>query len=281
MEMHQGMELLVRGSYGRHSWINHSNWVSKSQIWVLIANSTNLAGLVVTCDECWLWIARVTLISPSLKKFLFKNLLTPHRRTPLLSFENREFHQSTEIDMSHLLPYQQHKANTSKRTSAMVSPRTTLTLQNLPPEIHLKIFDIMDTITSTCLGLTCKKFYTMHWGRHGKVVLYHIISRPLLYHVQDYHEPPLWVLIHSWMGPEYTNVVDGAPVLHKTVRWVERHGWVLKLRFMSIPRGMRLLGSVIGGERRDSRRYMVEGWIWSSLAVWLTSTSHDWLVGCI
>jgi hypothetical protein len=44
-------------------------------------------------------------------------------------------------------------------------------LSMLPPQIHLKIFDILDAVRSTCLGLTCKKFYSIHRGVWGTVPL--------------------------------------------------------------------------------------------------------------
>jgi hypothetical protein len=36
------------------------------------------------------------------------------------------------------------------------------TLVKLPRELHLCIFEILDNDTSTCLGLTCKDFYTTY-----------------------------------------------------------------------------------------------------------------------
>ena len=45
-------------------------------------------------------------------------------------------------------------------------------LSNLPPEIHLSIFDSLDPVSSTCLGLTSRKFYPMHRGAHKHVPLY-------------------------------------------------------------------------------------------------------------
>ena len=44
--------------------------------------------------------------------------------------------------------------------------------KNLSPEIHLLIFDYIDSpVTSTCLGLTCKAFYAIHRARRGRVSL--------------------------------------------------------------------------------------------------------------
>jgi hypothetical protein len=41
----------------------------------------------------------------------------------------------------------------------------------MPPEVYLEILSNIDPITSVCLGLTCKKFYGIHWDEHGKVPL--------------------------------------------------------------------------------------------------------------
>ncbi|KAK6950819.1 hypothetical protein Daesc_007344 [Daldinia eschscholtzii] len=50
-------------------------------------------------------------------------------------------------------------------------PGVALTLEDLPPELHYAIFDFLDPIDSTCLGLTSKHFYSIHKRMHGKVSL--------------------------------------------------------------------------------------------------------------
>lgn len=42
---------------------------------------------------------------------------------------------------------------------------------NLPTEIHLLIFDRLDPVDSTCLGLTSQKLYAIHRHIHGTVSL--------------------------------------------------------------------------------------------------------------
>ena len=46
-----------------------------------------------------------------------------------------------------------------------------MTLDCLPPEIHVAMFDYLDLIDSTCLGLTNKHFYAIHRRIHGTVPL--------------------------------------------------------------------------------------------------------------
>lgn len=46
-----------------------------------------------------------------------------------------------------------------------------LTLTTLPSEIHYAIFDFLDPIDSTCLGLTNSHFYSIHRRMHGSVPL--------------------------------------------------------------------------------------------------------------
>lgn len=41
----------------------------------------------------------------------------------------------------------------------------------LPSELHMAIFDFLDPIDSTCLGLTNKHFYSIHRRLHGSVPL--------------------------------------------------------------------------------------------------------------
>ncbi|PMD60613.1 uncharacterized protein K444DRAFT_629113 [Hyaloscypha bicolor E] len=40
-------------------------------------------------------------------------------------------------------------------------------LASIPPELQNKIFSYLDPVTSTCLGLTSKKFYAIHKSLHG------------------------------------------------------------------------------------------------------------------
>lgn len=46
-----------------------------------------------------------------------------------------------------------------------------LSLMDLPGELHYAIFDYLDRIDSTCLGLTNKHFYAIHRRMHGSVPL--------------------------------------------------------------------------------------------------------------
>ncbi|EFX04809.1 f-box domain containing protein [Grosmannia clavigera kw1407] len=50
-------------------------------------------------------------------------------------------------------------------------PSANLQLADLPAELHYAIFDFLDPIDSTCLGLTNKHFYAIHRRMHGTVPL--------------------------------------------------------------------------------------------------------------
>ena len=50
-------------------------------------------------------------------------------------------------------------------------PSTGVTLLDLPAELHFAIFDFLDSIDSTCLGLTNKHFYSIHRRMRGTVSL--------------------------------------------------------------------------------------------------------------
>lgn len=71
-------------------------------------------------------------------------------------------------------------------------------------EIHLLIFDYLDPVTSTCLGLTCGKFYSIHRAMHGTVKLNQWVAlKPQIYqhpenafHLYDYE------LINNWAGSD-------------------------------------------------------------------------------
>ncbi|CAN8105860.1 unnamed protein product [Discula destructiva] len=46
-----------------------------------------------------------------------------------------------------------------------------LTFSTLPAEMHFALFDFLDPIDATCLGLTCKYMYSIHRRMHGSVPL--------------------------------------------------------------------------------------------------------------
>ncbi|KAL8305718.1 hypothetical protein RB597_003553 [Gaeumannomyces tritici] len=50
-------------------------------------------------------------------------------------------------------------------------PSAVLALMDLPGEVHYNIFDHLDSIDGTCLGLTNKHFYAIHRRMHGTVAL--------------------------------------------------------------------------------------------------------------
>ena len=61
-----------------------------------------------------------------------------------------------------------------KLSKDLPPPIKKLSLVTLPPELHLKIFDLFSDyypVDSTCLGLTCKKFYPIHRAIWGSVSL--------------------------------------------------------------------------------------------------------------
>lgn len=51
------------------------------------------------------------------------------------------------------------------------SEKPKATILTTPAELQLLILKSADRVTSTCLGLSCKAFYAMHWELHGKVPL--------------------------------------------------------------------------------------------------------------
>ncbi|KAK1452811.1 hypothetical protein CCUS01_10685 [Colletotrichum cuscutae] len=56
-------------------------------------------------------------------------------------------------------------------TRRVEEAQQTLTITDLPPELHHSIIDFLDPIDSTCLGLASRYFYTLHRRRHGTVQL--------------------------------------------------------------------------------------------------------------
>jgi len=77
-----------------------------------------------------------------------------------------------------------------------------LTLLTLSSDIILEIFDRLSPISSTCLGLTCKTFYTIHREIHGSVDLNTSSSYEITCPMggeSKIAEGKLHVFLHGWM----------------------------------------------------------------------------------
>jgi hypothetical protein len=78
------------------------------------------------------------------------------------------------------------------------SPPTSL--PGLLPELQLQIFSYLDPCFSTCLGLTCKRFYGIHRHLHGTVSAMEF----------DYVGPNKWFWLRlcdyldEWSSPDWT-----------------------------------------------------------------------------
>lgn len=82
-------------------------------------------------------------------------------------------------------------------------PSNNPTLVTLPTEIHLLILHHLDLVSSTCLGLTCKKFYPIHRELHGSVELCPSGSgiHPLLQRRGTSWSIPLSYFLREWAAP--------------------------------------------------------------------------------
>ena len=69
----------------------------------------------------------------------------------------------------------------------------------LPPELQLRIFDLLDRCSSTCLGLSTRIFYRLHRAARGNVPLCAFYFIP---EVPDCRGFRLHVLLKEWVGPE-------------------------------------------------------------------------------
>lgn len=79
----------------------------------------------------------------------------PHPRRPKLGAPRRSY---SVMDYEPVPPEQQ-------------PPSGPLTLSTLPPELHFAIFDQLDPIDATCLGLANRHLYSIHRRMHGSVPL--------------------------------------------------------------------------------------------------------------
>jgi hypothetical protein len=76
---------------------------------------------------------------------------------------------------------------------------TASTLVTLPSELRLKIFKLLDRVSSTCLGLCAKTLYAVHYNLRGKVPLYAWYSSP----PSMVHGLHLSDLLKEWNGPKF------------------------------------------------------------------------------
>jgi hypothetical protein len=80
------------------------------------------------------------------------------------------------------------------------SKREPISIVDLIPELQLKIFDYLDPVASTCLGLTCKKFNTIHSHQHGSVGLHERCHK---------NGKELWVYLVKWIGQKKKGIWRG------------------------------------------------------------------------
>jgi hypothetical protein len=77
---------------------------------------------------------------------------------------------------------------------------------SMPPEICKELFKHLDVTTSVCLGLTCRKMYSIHYEDKGKVDLWFKFSGgefPQRIIDKKGRQVILIDLITNWMGPQF------------------------------------------------------------------------------
>jgi hypothetical protein len=87
----------------------------------------------------------------------------------------------------------------SQTNSIAITNQANSRLIALPPELQLRVFDLLDRCSSTCLGLSTRIFYRLHRAARGKVPLcafYFIPGAP------DCRGFRLHVLLKEWAGLE-------------------------------------------------------------------------------
>lgn len=78
----------------------------------------------------------------------------------------------TQNGLPPIASLQLHETSKKPFPDLSVPPKTRVpTLEGLPVELHKAIFERLDVIDSTCLGLTNKRFYNIHRSLHGTVPL--------------------------------------------------------------------------------------------------------------
>lgn len=68
-------------------------------------------------------------------------------------------------------PRRSYSVTDHEPPAATHRPSVRMDITDLPAELHFAVFDFLDPIDSTCLGLTNKHFYNIHRRMHGSVPL--------------------------------------------------------------------------------------------------------------
>lgn len=96
------------------------------------------------------------------------------------------------------------------------------TFSTLSPDLHLEDFSCLDPVSSTCLGLTCKAFYSIHRAMHGTVALTQEVQLQPGYRIPEItHDKEFWLFLLTWIGMH--SKIDGT--LLKIIR---KDAWVNK-----------------------------------------------------
>jgi len=106
-----------------------------------------------------------------------------------------------------------------------------LNITTFPTEILLRIFHFLRPPNSVLFGLTCRRFYCLHWSLHGKVKINMCVLKLalrlrlwLISHRNDGYiisDPKVWewlLLYHflqQWMGPRYVFNVRRGTLIKK------------------------------------------------------------------
>jgi hypothetical protein len=77
------------------------------------------------------------------------------------------------------------------------------TLLMLPTELQCKVFSYLNPCFSTCLGITCKKFYSIHRSIHGRVDPTELDFRGKGRPNEDWYKGiMLWEYLVEWTAPK-------------------------------------------------------------------------------
>ncbi|KAH8817057.1 hypothetical protein F5884DRAFT_778338 [Xylogone sp. PMI_703] len=130
------------------------------------------------------------------------------------SSHSKSHHQSsTQPHRRHRHHYHSNPPESSRRSH----------LNELPPELKLNIFDNLDPVSSTCLGLSSKKLYPLHRSVHKNVGLYEQSQEsrvPLAFKLRDWM-PDDYVL--DWQSEKFVSRERLAELEEKRRRERERY----------------------------------------------------------
>ena len=93
-------------------------------------------------------------------------------------------------------------AETEGQNTSILAPTKPFRLLSIPVELQAEVFRVLDPVSSTCLGLTCKDFYAVHKSVKGVVKLSERFYGAEFLTSSWYGRSELGFVLEDWAGDD-------------------------------------------------------------------------------